>query len=280
MNIKTLGLLAVALVAGPMAANAQITTLEYQGNVMSGTSTYLPSGFVTSILFPPLPTLPFTGTFTASVTLSGSISANDLMLVSYGFNLNGTNGTSSAIGVDAGMAPIIPYLAPDFCSDTGSCIDLTTSKGAITGATIDFLSDEYHAPKSEATIGPTGDSFSYLLATSNGTCDDMFYPIATSPGYYYPGPGFNPCTVNVSNTKAGDWTVSTTQVPEIDPASATSGLTLLLGGLLVLRGRERRAGVARWAPRAMRAEVARRFFESPIRPLRLHATHCHPLYGE
>jgi hypothetical protein len=36
--------------------------------------------------------------------------------------------------------------------------------------------------------------------------------------------------------------VSSVQAPEIDPASATSGLTLLMGGLLVLRGRRVKAG--------------------------------------
>jgi hypothetical protein len=46
-----------------------------------------------------------------------------------------------------------------------------------------------------------------------------------------------PCQVNVGNKEAGEWHVKTTQVPEIDPASAASGLTLLLGGLAALRGR-------------------------------------------
>jgi hypothetical protein len=39
--------------------------------------------------------------------------------------------------------------------------------------------------------------------------------------------------------KAGAWTQAT-MAPEIDPASAASGLTLLAGGLLVLRGRRQR----------------------------------------
>jgi hypothetical protein len=238
MKGKALSVLAMQL-AGSIAANAQITTLEYQGNVMSGISTYLPSGFVTSTLMPPLPTASFTGTFTASVTLSGSISANDLLLVSYGVNLNGSNGTSFALNnISAGQAPVIPEGAPDFCSATGSCIDLTTAKGAITGATIEFLNTPYHGSQSEVTIGPTGDSFSYLFASINGTCENMFYPVSSSSEYSYPGATINPCTVKVSNTKAGGWTV--TRTPEIDPASAASGLTLLLASLAVLRGRRSR----------------------------------------
>jgi hypothetical protein len=38
---------------------------------------------------------------------------------------------------------------------------------------------------------------------------------------------------DVANSSSGSWTAA----PEIDPASAASGLTLRLGGLAVLRGR-------------------------------------------
>lgn len=48
---------------------------------------------------------------------------------------------------------------------------------------------------------------------------------------------------NTLNGKTGDWsrtgTGTATQAPEIDPASAASGLTLLLGGLATLRGRRK-----------------------------------------
>jgi hypothetical protein len=45
-------------------------------------------------------------------------------------------------------------------------------------------------------------------------------------------------TSNASSDHAGVWT-SHVAAPEIDPASAASGLALLLGGLVVLRGRKR-----------------------------------------
>ena len=48
------------------------------------------------------------------------------------------------------------------------------------------------------------------------------------------------CGSTGSNTTPGVWTSSATQAPEIDPASAASGLTLLLGGLAVLRGPRRK----------------------------------------
>jgi hypothetical protein len=232
--MKVFSVLAISL-AGSIAANAQTTTLDYQGNVMNGTSAYLPAGFATQTIMPPLPTLPVTGTLNVSIILSGSISANDLELVSYGASFSGSNGTSFSLYAGAGPYPIIQEGAPDFCNGTGSCIDLTTAKGAITGATIDLVDNPYNGSRSEATIGPTGDSFSYLYATSNGTCQDMFLGITTGPGYYYPGPTINPCTVQVSNTKAANWTI--TQTPEIDSTSAAGDLTLLLGILVVLRGR-------------------------------------------
>jgi hypothetical protein len=86
MNTKILGLLAVGLTAGPIAANAQTTTLDYQGTVMNGISTYLPVGQTQAT---PLPTANFAGTLTASLTVTGSLSAHDLTLVSYDINLNG-----------------------------------------------------------------------------------------------------------------------------------------------------------------------------------------------
>jgi len=65
--------LATVLIAGPIAVNAQVTTLEYQGDVITGTSTYLPSGFVaptcTNCALPVLPSSRFVGSFTASIVV-------------------------------------------------------------------------------------------------------------------------------------------------------------------------------------------------------------------
>jgi hypothetical protein len=47
------------------------------------------------------------------------------------------------------------------------------------------------------------------------------------------------CGWTGSNTTPGVWTSPAAQAPEIDPASAASGLTLLLGGVAVLRGRRK-----------------------------------------
>jgi hypothetical protein len=231
MNTKILGLLAVGLTAGPIAANAQTTTLDYQGTVMNGISTYLPVGQTQAT---PLPSADFTGTLTASLTVTGSLSARDLTLVSYDINLNGrSNGTIfSLTHITAGPPDVIREaqgVVPNFC-DTTNCIDLTTSHGAFTGATIDLTSFSYHTSFEHVVIGPTGDSFAFLFANTNGTCENILPHDAP-----YMGPTINPCTASASNGEAGVWTV--TRTPEIDPASAVSGLTLLLGGAAVLRGR-------------------------------------------
>jgi hypothetical protein len=231
MNTKILGLLAVGLTAGPIAVNAQTTTLDYQGTVMSGISTYLPVGQTAAT---PLPTANLTATLTASLTVTGSLSARDLFLVSYDINLNGrSNGTDfSLTHITAGPPDVIREggAVPTFCDFT-TCIDLTTSHGAFTGATIDLSNNPFHTSFDHVVIGPTGDSFAFIFATTNGSCESIL-PTHNAP---YTGPTINPCKANASNGEAGVWTV--TRTPEIDPASAVSGLTLLLGGVAVLCGR-------------------------------------------
>lgn len=48
-------------------------------------------------------------------------------------------------------------------------------------------------------------------------------------------------TASPSATPVGAGTTGATSVPEIDPAAAIAALTLLLGGVAVVRGRRRRA---------------------------------------
>jgi hypothetical protein len=137
MNSKLLGMLGVAIIGAPAALNAQTTTLAYQGNVMSGSSSYLPSGFT----YPSeggvvLPSSPFSGTYTASITLTGSLAANNLYITSYSLSLTGSNGYTDGSSSDsAGPASPIYVEYPggtSFCGSlTGSCIDLTTANGAV-----------------------------------------------------------------------------------------------------------------------------------------------------
>jgi hypothetical protein len=163
--------------------------------------------------------------------VDGSVGANNLALVSYNFNFNGSNfidstGASFSLDLPTGPAPYSNFMNElDFCSAQG-CIDLTTTKsGVITGASVNVNSADYHASQADFNITAGGDSIGYLYATTNGTCQN--FAAGTNPT-------INPCSLSGSNSTAGAWIVS--PVPEIDTASAASGLTLLLGSLLILRG--------------------------------------------
>jgi hypothetical protein len=225
----------------PLAATAQVTTLFYQGDFMTGTSTYLPVGLTA----PPdgqatLPTAPVLGAFTVSLTVDGSISANDLTLVSNAINFNGSNGVanfSPNIQLDAQVSS---FGTVDF-SVPGGDIILTSSNGAISGATVDLRNTPFHEPSSLIDIGPTGDSFTYGYGGGQGGCVNL--AISGPNPVPYAGPAINPCSVTAGNATPGAWLV-TTQAPEIDTASAASGLTLLLGGLAVMRGRRTRLPAA------------------------------------
>jgi hypothetical protein len=93
MNIQCPVWLTVGLMAAPIAATAQVTTLSYEGDLMTGTSSYLPTGLVvpTDFSMATLPTAPVSGEFTASIEVSGSLAANNLRLISYGVTFNGSS---------------------------------------------------------------------------------------------------------------------------------------------------------------------------------------------
>jgi hypothetical protein len=235
MNSKLLRMLGIAIIGAPAAVYAQTTTLDYQGNVMSGSSSYLPTGFT----WPSeggvvLPSSPFTATYTASITLTGSLAANNLYITSYDVSLSGSNGyTDGSNSKSAGPSSPIFDESPggtSFCGSlTGSCIDLTTANGAITGASIQIFSSGYHVSTTTFRIGSEGDWYNAQASGTNGGCN-----IPYIPGTVYTGPTINPCTVSSGNTMAGSWTV--TQAPELDGSPALSGMMLLLGGVAVLRG--------------------------------------------
>jgi hypothetical protein len=233
MNRKILGLLGVAMVAAPIAATAQTTTLEYQGDVITGISTYLPNGF-TGGEYAPLPTSPFVGSFSASITVDGSVRANDLNITAANFVFGGSNfvsGNGATFSLEMAQSPqsiASAQGAPNFCVLEG-CVDLTISHGAITGATVDINSLIYNASDYLYGIGPHGDFIDYAYGNEGG-CPNFPPPSGT-----YTGPTISPCSLGGSNTRAGTWIVS--RVPEIDPSLTMSGVMLLIGGLAVLRGR-------------------------------------------
>ncbi len=108
---------------------------------------------------------------------------------------------------------------------------------------------------SAANTAPTGgygcsasSFFAYLTTTACSSQTGSWYAqtFLLTPEFIF-APSYNP--VSVSNVGSiafdlpqfGTFSVKDTTVgaPEIDPASTAAGLTLLIGGLMVLRGRKR-----------------------------------------
>jgi hypothetical protein len=196
MNHKILGLLAlragpIGMMLFPLAATAQVTTLQYDEGIFSGNVT----------LSAPLPQA---GTFTVSPT------EFDFLALGYGAGYNY-------------VCPTCGYSLGGAGEDGSASFSFTTSGGRISGWSINI--DFTDTPGTNtgtslyAVISPRNDSF--LQQTSGPGCA----PDGCPPESF-------------SSDKLGVWTTSTA-APEIDPASATSGLTLLLGGLAVLRGRRK-----------------------------------------
>jgi len=194
----------IAFMLGSGVATAQVTTLTYEGNPLDAT-------FVTYMSDPPTEvTTPFNGSVIASITLDGSLSSNDLALVSYdasagGFSFDAVPCCNTPIPGDTAF--VIP----------GVTIYLATTNGAITGATLDFYSYQTYGLRETVSIGgPSGDNIA--AETSN--------PFGTGTGLYG------------SNGSPGVWTVAS--APEINPSSSATALTLLLGGLAIVRRRNLR----------------------------------------
>jgi hypothetical protein len=216
MNSKDLGLLSVALMAAPIAASAQTETLVYQGNLFSSAGNTVfgtpPPGFNTPFF----------------VSTQDSIIAEITLSSPLGQNLNNAvvvppNVTIAVVGPD-----ITPIEIANFTNDTNPAsfpgypsFTFSTINGAITGwsfsgALIDIGQGGYHVSVSSTSLGDSYNANTDGLAPRNG------------------GSSGTPGTLSgASNSTPGTWSVA----PEIDPASTGSGLTLLLGSLVVMRGR-------------------------------------------
>ncbi len=239
MHVRGAFFLCACLVCGTAAA-AQTTVLEYQGELLTGSSTSLPTGTVGPCIgcgFS-LATEPFVGEISGSITFSGSPAAGNLTLTSYDFTLTGSGGANFPL--NAGPSPIIP-IGPPYCADNGSCIDLIILGQSVVGAALELISTPYHSDQSYMTVGPGGDSVSYVRSppgATGGTCTNEVQGMQNPNDgtFTYTGPTIHNCTIAASNTDPGRWRVlPPTAAPELDWASAYAALTLLLGGLAVLR---------------------------------------------
>jgi hypothetical protein len=200
MKWNLLGLLTSGVLAAPLAANAQVTTLDYLGSANGITYTYDGRGGNPT-------SSPYIATFTAEVVVDGSVAANDLTIASY--NVSGPVGISgTSLGNQGGLTW---FLAPGEMS-------LTTSNGAITGATFQYSNSPGNgAGDSSFSITQNGDSFSV--------------------GAFSPGTGRGTQTYGGGS---GVWTATT--APEIDPTTSATALTLLLGSMAILCARRGRRG--------------------------------------
>ena len=214
MNNKFLGFVVIVVfLAAPVATNAQVTTLDYQGSIFTNVSI---SG---NGSFPDVPTL---SSVVGDVVLSAPLGANlnDVTLVPTAFSFN---------------APLLnsDLFAFPCCGNTSSFQFTTNKMGAITGWNID-LSFTF-----VGTNSPSGNSI--VL----GTGGDSYTGFGSTPSGCAPTGGCS-LLIQESNTTPGVWSVA--KAPEIDPASAANGLTLLLGGLAVMRGRRKLSAVRRVDP--------------------------------
>ena len=190
MRYKFLGL--VALMAWPLAATSQVTTLQYSEGIFSGNV----------ILSAPLP-----------VDGTTAVSPIEFNFPQLGF---GASYNYLCPGCGYGLGGMAEYGSASF--------SFTTDDGRIIrwGVTIDFTGTPGTNTQTMLVAGLSPRNDGFLQQTFGAGC-------APAPGQ--PSP-CQPWTGASSNL--GVWS---TAAPEIDPTSAASGLTLLLGGLVVvLRG--------------------------------------------
>jgi hypothetical protein len=215
MNKTILGWLGVGMLAAPIMANAQTETLDYTGS--------------------PFTSLSIDGNLSNGLANAIPRNAGELVLASpLGDNLNNVAVIPISWSFDSNTQFGSIYLnssnpAAGDPGDSMSFLFSTDANGVLTGwniAVVGGIFEGTNAPSFAAiTIGNAGDTYS--SGFSNPSCN--------AP----PGVPVDCYTVTESNAAAGFWKATVTQAPEMDPASAASGLTLLLGGLAVLRSRRK-----------------------------------------
>src|SRR5690348_1106658 len=211
MNAGKIVIVSVILAASPVLAGAE-ETLQYIGS-------------------------PFT-----SLTITGNI-ANALAMDTPPEN-TGEIVLAAPLGDNLDDAPVTPlswsfddgtslggfYLMSELSSNTLTFTASTNAQGNLTAWSINAGGNDFGSTNTPSfatmTIANGGDSFA--VGESGFEC-------SPPPG------GLTPCyNVSESNSSPGIWKAEVSSVPEIDMASAYAALTVLLGGLAILRGARRR----------------------------------------
>ena len=190
------------LIAVSGAATAQTTILDYQGSPYITVTTAGAVGLAVS--------------YSIGESLSGFITLSSPL----GDNLNNAVVTPTSGGFNDGALNL-----PLSIEQSSIFSFSTDSNGSITGWAFSF-NDGAPGPgayQHNVTSSIGGDSVSFSASTHIPDCEHL------------PAGCFGSTTA--SSSVPGQWTA--VRAPEIDPASAVTGLMLLLGSLAVLRGGRR-----------------------------------------
>lgn len=213
MKETILGFLFCAFYTASMAAHSQAETLVYQGVVFTNAAMSLPVEGITS---PP---------FSVGESIDLSISINAPL----GDNLAMAVVTPFALTITSpGQMNFLPPGPGTVFSDAFAFS--TNSTGNITGWSFSIQDGPQVGTNSSVvfTVTSTG---------AGGKGGDSANAVYFSPEFSNPNEPPGCCFSSASVNVPGSWTV--TRAPEINSASAISSLTLLFGGLAVLRGRRR-----------------------------------------
>lgn len=225
MNRKHLGLSSLILMAlSPVVATAQPETLDYVGSAFTNLTI---SGNLTNGLHSMIPEN--TGEVVLSSPLGDNLHNVAVTPVSWSFDSTTQFGSIylNSSNPFSGQSP-----PPVFMFSTDA-------NGVLTGWNIDIVAGIFGGTNSpsfaDVTITNPGDTFSSGFSTPS---------CAAPPGVVTPC--FN---IFESNSAAGHWSSALTSAPEIDPASAATGLTLFFGALAVMRSKRKSATDGRGSPR-------------------------------
>ena len=216
--------------ASASGAVEPITTLDFSGAVMEGTSTDLLTGVGYRNAL-------YLGEVSASISLLGG--GGDTLATNWTATMNGFsfNGGGVGVGVGGGPAPLIYEGNGMFAGQNGT-LDLAYLNGRITGASLDFHIDPSQCNgacgPADVSISTNGAASAFAMYGNKafGTCENYLSLYGSSP---YTGPNIYGCTLSAGSVVRGHWQV--TAAPEIDPALASSALTFLFGVLVILLGR-------------------------------------------
>jgi hypothetical protein len=247
MNRKILGLLAIGLVGGQIAANAQTVMTIDPNDYVTGTdiSTATPGVTLDYIqvagdlnsgpLFRPAVLGPIYSTSCPSGAVDYYTCVNPFGNNVFGHAPSNQPAFVFYSGCGSGFgATYVPNGGESNCDTAGFRADFSTATDSVSIIAPNCGSsncDQVVLAAYDASFNEIG-----LCALEVNRCGTL-----VSPGVYdlTINTGASPIAhVVVDGAFEGlDKFSFTTTVPEIDPTSAASGLTLLLGGLLVLRGR-------------------------------------------